>query len=101
MMDLVLSDESELRFREQLHAKLSAATMTLEKVADSLFVPKQGDALTASVNEYISGISGTETGSELHGVAVKEYSTSPARVDRTDSGVSILPFSKSLSLIHI
>ena len=98
MMDLVLSDESALRFRERLDAKLTAAKMTFEKVADSVFVPKQGDALTASVNEYISSISGTETGNELHGVAVAQYSTSPARVDRTESGVSILPFSKNFTV---
>ena len=98
LWDLVLADEMIQRFRGSLEGKLTAAKMTFEKVADSVFVPKKGDALPASVNEYISGISGTETGSELHGVAVKEYSTSPARVDRTDSGVSILPFSKSFTV---
>jgi hypothetical protein len=98
MMDLVLSDESALRFREGLDARLTSAKMTFEKVADSVFVPKQGDALTASVNEYISGISGTGTGNELHGVAVTQYSTTPARVDRTTSGVSILPFSKNFTV---
>jgi hypothetical protein len=98
MMDLVVSDELALRFREKLDAKLTAAKMTFEKVADSVFVPKKGDALSASVNEYISGISGTETGSELHGVAVTQYSTSPARVDRTESGISILPYSKNFTV---
>ena len=98
MMDLVLSDELALRFRQELDAKLKAAKMTFEKVADSVFVPKQGDALTAGVNEYISSISGTETGNELHGVAVAQYSASPARVDRTESGVSILPYSKNFTV---
>jgi len=98
VMDLVVGDESALRFREKLEGKLTAAKLTFEKVADSVFVPKKGDALPAGVNEYISVMSGTETGSELHGVAVIEYSTSPARVDRTESGVSILPFSKSFTV---
>jgi hypothetical protein len=98
MMDLVLSDEVALRFKERLEAKLTAAKMTFEKVADSVFVPKKADALPASVIEYISGISGTETGNELHGVAVTQHSTSPASVDSTQSGVPILPFSKNFTV---
>ena len=98
LMDLVLSDEVALRFRERLEGKLKAAKMSVDKVADSVFVPKKGEALPASVNEYISGISGTETGSELHGVAVTQYSTSPARADRTESGLSILPFAKNFTV---
>jgi hypothetical protein len=98
MMELVISDAEALRFQQGLEAKLTAAKMTFEKVADSVFVPKQDDALSASVNGYISGISGSGTGSEIHGVAVTQYSTSPARVDTTNSGISILPYSKSFTV---
>jgi len=98
LMDLVVSDEALQRFRADLDAKLKAAKLTFEKVADSTYVPKKEDAMPVTVQEYIAEIQGTETGNEIHGVAVVGLSTSPARVDRTESGLSVLPFSKSFTV---
>lgn len=98
LMDLVVSDESLQRFRGTLEGKLKAANLSFEKVADSAYVPKMDDACTAAVVTYIQGLSGAETGDEVHGVAIVGMTTSPARVDRTESGVSILPFSATFTV---
>lgn len=98
LMDLVVSDELLQRFRGTLEGKLKAAKLSFEKVADSTYVPKKEDALAGAVTEYLGDLRGTETGSELHGVALTELSTSPARVDRTESGVSVVPYSSTFSV---
>lgn len=99
LMDLVVSDESLQRFRGTLEGKLKEAKLSFEKVADSVYVPNMDDACTAAVVTYIQGLSGAETGEELHGVAiVGGMATSPARVDSTESGVSILPFSTTFTV---
>lgn len=98
LLDLVVSDAALQRYRSGLDSRLKQAKMGFEKVADSVYVPKTDDALTAGVREYIAELGGEETGNELHGVAVVGLSTSPARVDRTESGVSILPFSKTFTV---
>lgn len=98
LLDLVVSDRSMQRFRDGLKEKLTAAKFGFEKVADSVYMAKVDDALSAGVSEYISELSGTETGDSLHGVAVVGLSTAPARVDTTESGVSILPYSKSFTV---
>jgi hypothetical protein len=61
-------------------------------------VPKTDEALTAGVREYINGISGEESGNALHGVAVVGMQTAPARVDVTESGIAILPNSKTFTV---
>jgi hypothetical protein len=98
LLDLVVSDRSMQRFRGGLQDKLNQAKFGFEKVADSVYMPKVDDALTAGVSEYISGISGTDTGNSLHGVAVVGLTTAPARVDTTESGVSILPYSSTFTV---
>jgi len=98
LMDLVVSDRALQLFRAGLEGKLKQGKLGFEKVADSVYVPKTDDALSVGVLEFIGGLSGTETGNELHGVAVVGLSTSPARVDRTESGTSILPFSKTFTV---
>lgn len=98
LLDLVVSDQALQRFRGSLEAKLKAAKLSFEQVADSVYVPKMDDALAAGVNEYIGEISGAETGNELHGVAVTEYSTTPARVDTTGSGLSVYPYSPTFTV---
>ncbi len=98
LMDLVVSDESLQRFRGTLEGKLKAANLSFEKVADSVYVPTMDDACTASVVTYIQRLSGAETGEEVHGVAIVGMTTSPARVERTESGVSILPFSTTFTV---
>ncbi len=98
LLDLVVSDAALQHFRAELDAKLKQAKMGFEKVADSVYMPKTDEALTAGVREYIAELGGEETGNELHGVAVVGLSTSPARVDRTESGVSILPYSKTFTV---
>ena len=98
LLDLVVGDAALQRFRGGLEAKLKASKLTYEKVADSVYMPKADEALEASVREYIGGLSGEETGNALHGVATVGLSTSPARVDRTESGVSILPYSKTFTV---
>lgn len=98
LMDLVVSDESLQRFRGSLEGKLKAANLSFEKVADSVYVPNMDEACTAAVVTYIQGLSGAETGEEVHGVAIVGMTTSPARVDRTESGVSILPFTTTFTV---
>lgn len=98
MLDLVVSDAALQRYRAALDTKLKQAKMGFEKVADSVYIPKTDDALTAGVREYISALGGEETGNELHGVAVVGLSTSPARVDSTESGLAVLPFSKTFTV---
>jgi len=98
LLDLVVSDRSLQRFRSSLQDKLSAAKFGFEKVADSIYMPKVDEALTAGVVGYIAGISGTEVGNALHGVAMIGLTTTPARVDTTSSGVSILPYSKTFTV---
>lgn len=99
LMDLVVSDESLQRFRGSLEAKLRAANLSFEKVADSVYVPNMDQACTASVVSYIQGLMGSEqTGDEIHGVAITGMTTSPARVDRTESGISILPYSATFTV---
>jgi hypothetical protein len=98
LLDLVVSDRSLQRFRGSLQDKLSAAKFGFEKVADSIYMPKVDEALTAGVVEYVASISGTEVGNALHGVAVIGLATTPARVDTTSSGVSILPYSKTFTV---
>jgi hypothetical protein len=98
LLDLVVSDTTLQRYRGGLEAKLKQAKFGYDKVADSVYMPKTEEALTAAVSEYIGGLSGTETGNLLHGVAVVGLSTSPARVDSTESGVSILPYSKTFTV---
>lgn len=98
LLDLVVSDRSLQRFRGGLQEKLSQAKFGFEKVADSVYMPKVDAALTAGVNEYINGISGEETGNALHGVAVIGLTTAPAKVDSTESGVAILPYSATFTV---
>jgi len=98
LFDLVVSDKSMQSYRGSLQEKLNAAKFGFEKVADSVYMPKTDDAAEAGVREYVNGISGVETGSELHGVALVGLSTAPARVDKTSSGVSILPYSKTFTV---
>ena len=98
LMDLVISDEALQRFRGTLEGKLKAANLSFEKVADSVYVANMDNACTAAVVTYIQGLSGAETGEEVHGVAIVGMTTSPARVDRTESGVSILPFSTTFTV---
>lgn len=98
LLDLVVSDHALQRFRTNLEAKLKQAKVSFEKVADSVYLPRTELALTAAVREYVGGLTGDETGSELHGVAVVGLSTSPASVDRTSSGVSILPYSATFTV---
>lgn len=98
LMDLVVSDRSMQRFRGGLEEKLKAAKFGFEKVSDSVYLPKTDEALASGVNEYIAALTGEEAGDALHGVAVVGLSTTPARVDKTESGVSILPYSKTFSV---
>lgn len=98
LMDLVVSDEVMQRYRAILEQKLKAAKVAFEKVADSIFIQKQDEAMLASVREYVSGLLGEETGSAIHGVAVTSLSTTPASVDRTPSGISILPYSTNFTV---
>lgn len=98
LLDLVVSDAALERYRADLDAKLKAAKMSYEKITDSVFMPKTDEALEAAVQEYIASLSGQETGNALHGVAVVGLTTSPARVDRTQSGVSILPNSTTFTV---
>lgn len=98
LMDLVVSDEALARFRAGLEAKLKASKMTFEKVADSTFIPVKDDALLAGVTQYIDSFSGEEAGDALHGVAISGLSTTPASVDQTESGVSILPYSDTFTV---
>ncbi|MHB8894627.1 MAG: CARDB domain-containing protein [Candidatus Geothermincolia bacterium] len=98
LLDLVVSDRSMQRFKGGLQEKLSQAKLGFEKVADSAYLPKVDQALTAGVSEYISGISGTETGNALHGVAVIGLTTAPAKVDSTESGVAILPYQATFTV---
>jgi hypothetical protein len=98
LLDLVVSDSALQRYRGSLEEKLRAAKFGFEKVADSVYVPKTDEALTAGVREYINGISGEESGNALHGVAVVGMQTAPARVDVTESGIAILPNSKTFTV---
>ena len=98
LLDLVVGDAALQRFRGSLDTKLKQAKLSFEKVADSVYMPKTEQSLQSAVREYIGGLTGEETGNELHGVAVVGLSTSPARVDKTESGVSILPFSKTFTV---
>lgn len=98
LLDLVVSDRSLQRFRGGLQEKLSQAKFGFEKVADSIYLPKVDAALTAGVNEYIHGISGEETGNALHGVAVIGLTTAPAKVDSTESGMALLPYSATFTV---
>jgi len=98
LMDLVVSDEAMERFRAALELKLKAAKLTFEKVADAVYVQKKDDALLASVRDYIAELTGEQAGTALHGVAIKSLLTTPASVDRTESGISILPYSDSFAV---
>jgi hypothetical protein len=98
LLDLVISDATLQRYRGGLEAKLKEAKFAFAKVVDSVYLPKTEEALTAAVSEYLQGFSSAETGNVLHGVAVVGLSTSPARVDRTESGVAVLPYSKSFTV---
>jgi hypothetical protein len=98
LMDLVVSDQALKRFRGDLEAKLKAANLSFEKVADSTYVPNMDEVSTAAVINYIQGLTGAETGDEVHGVAIVGMTTSPARVDSTESGVSILPQSETFTV---
>jgi len=98
LLDLVTSDHTLERFRGSLQDKLNAAKFGFLKVADSVYMPKTDEAVEAGVREYINGISGEETGNTLHGVAVVGLSTAPASVDKTESGVSILPYAKTFTV---
>ena len=102
LTDLALSDQSFTRYRTQLLAKLKAAKsgeLGFVQVADSSpYVPNKQDALTGGVTEYIASFGGTETGNEIHGVAITGLSTSPASTDSTSSGVYILPNAASFTV---
>jgi hypothetical protein len=98
LLDLVVSDRSLERFRGGLQDKLKAAKFGFDNVTDSVYLANVDQALTAGVREYIDGISGTDSGNALHGVAVVGLTTAPARVDTTSSGTSILPYSKTFTV---
>jgi hypothetical protein len=102
LTDLDLSDEAFARFRTQLDAKLKQAKSGelgyIQVANSSPYVPKKEDALVGSVNAYVAAFGGTETGNEIHGVAVTGLSTSPASQDSTSSGAAILPFSKTFTV---
>jgi hypothetical protein len=98
LLDLVVSDRSLERFRAGLQEKLKAAKFGFDNVTDSVYLANVDQALTAGVREYIDGISGTDSGNALHGVAVVGLTTAPARVDTTSSGTSILPYSKTFTV---
>ena len=102
LTDLALSDQSFTRYRTQLLAKLKAAKsgeLGFVQVADSSpYVPNKQDALIGGVTEYIASFGGTETGNEIHGVAITGLSTSPASTDSTSSGVYILPNAASFTV---
>jgi hypothetical protein len=98
LLDLVVSDCALQRYRGGLEDKLRAAKFGFEKVADSVYMPKTDEALTAGVREYIDDISGEESGDALHGVAIVGMQTAPARVDMTESGIAILPNSKTFTV---
>lgn len=101
MVDLVVGDEALQRYREKLETKLKSAKsgdLGYVQVANSApYVPKKEDALLSGVSSFISELGGEQTGDETHGVAVKGLSTSPASEDSTESGVAILPFSKTFT----
>jgi hypothetical protein len=98
LLDLVVSDRAMQRFRGGLEDKLQQAKFGFEKVGDSIYMPRADEALAAGVREYINTISGTESGNALHGVAVIGLSTAPASVDKTSSGIAILPYSKTFTV---
>lgn len=102
LIDLVVSDESMERFRSDLENQMKEAEsgdLGFVQVAESpRFVPKADDALLSGVTSYISELEGTDTGDEVHGVAVTGVTTSPASQDSTSSGVSILPYSTSFTV---
>lgn len=102
LVDLVVSDEAFQRYRTRLETQLKSAKsgdLGYVQVANSApYVPKKEDALLSGVTAYIGELGGEETGDEIHGVAVKGLSTSPASEDSTESGVVILPFSKSFTV---
>jgi len=98
LLQLAVSDATLQSYRGELDAKLKEAKFAFDKVADSVYLPKTEEALTASVSQYLGALSGAESGNLLHGVAVVGFSTSPARVDSTESGVSVLPYSKTFTV---
>jgi len=101
LMDLVFADEAYQRYKGGLETKLKQAKsgdLGGVQVASIVpYVPKQDDALLASVSAYVSHFEGTDVGNELHGVSIAGLTTSPARVDSTADGVSVLPFNKTFN----
>lgn len=101
LMDLVVADEALQRYRGDLDAKIKAAKSGdlggVQIANPAVYVPKQDDALLAGVNEYVGHLAGTDTGSEIHGLALTGLSTSPARKDTTESGEAVLTFNTSFS----
>jgi CARDB len=98
LLKLVVSDAILQNYRTDLEAKLKEAKFSFDKVADSVYMPKAEEAITTAVSEYLGSISGSETSGQLRGVAVVGFSTSPASVDSTESGVSVLPYSKTFTV---
>lgn len=102
LVDLVVSDEAFKRYQAGLETKLKSARsgdLGYVQVASSApFVPRREDALLSGVSSYAGELEGEEAGEEIHGVAVKEVTTSPATQDRTQSGVAILPYSKTFTV---
>ncbi len=99
LLELVVSDATLQSYRGGMESELSKSKISFEKVADSVYMPNAEEAIGSVVLEYINELSGEETtGDELHGVAVVGLATSPARVDRTESGISILPYSDSFTV---
>ncbi|MBU1671265.1 MAG: hypothetical protein KKF41_05965 [Actinobacteria bacterium] len=98
MKDLLVSDAALERYRSSLDAKLQAAKISYEKTTPSAYVPNKDDATSAAVVAYVKDLVGEESGDELHGVAVTGLTTSPARVDETESGIAVLPFSDTFTV---
>ena len=101
LWDLVFSDESYQRYKGGLETKLKQAKSGdlggVEVATIVPYVPKQDDALLASVNAYVQHFEGTDVGDELHGVSVAGVTTSPAHVDTTADGVFILPYNNTFN----
>lgn len=98
LMDFVVSDAVLERFSKQLHERLVKAKVGVDEVTSSIFLVDPADALQDSVRHYISGLTGEEVGSVLHGVAVLEVVITPEPEEQGSNGNGILPHSKSFSV---
>lgn len=98
MMSLVVSDGAMNIYREKLKKKLDAANLGFDSVPGAVFVPETDNALVSQATAYIRSIAGEQTGTELHGVAVTGIVTTPAKVDSTQSGITVLEGDSSFTV---